>query len=197
MQTLHAVKVTEQSKPAEARLMLMLTMMLMQEQTKQDWPINTRSGYRITWVHRHQVTGDTRSAWSITASPHFPNIPSGLSNLCRSPQKADFLYIKSASSFLYSPFLLAGPLAIMKFLSAATLLLTAPLISAASFPAVFDPSQASLHADSNEDIPVPGTNPLKYCQNPSNYLIEIDSVDLVPNPPQPYVPSCDLTTITK
>jgi len=72
----------------------------------------------------------------------------------------------------------------MKFLSAA-ILLTAPLVSAASFPAVFDPSQASLHVDTDGALSVPGNNPLEYCQNPSNYLIEIDSVDLVPNPPQP------------
>lgn len=75
----------------------------------------------------------------------------------------------------------------MRFLSAATLLLTAPLISAASFPALFDPSQASLHADTNDNLSVPGNNPLEYCQDSSKYLIEIDSVDLIPNPPQPYV----------
>lgn len=75
----------------------------------------------------------------------------------------------------------------MKFLSAAALLLTAPLISAASFPAVFDPSQAYLQADTTQQYPVKGNNPLEYCQDPSNYLLEIDSVDLIPNPPQPYV----------
>lgn len=77
----------------------------------------------------------------------------------------------------------------MKFLSAATLLLTVPLISAAPSPSTFDPSQVSLRIDANDDLSVPGNNPLEYCQDSANYLIEIDSVDLIPNPPQPYVRS--------
>lgn len=75
----------------------------------------------------------------------------------------------------------------MKFLSAATLLLTAPLISATSFPSAFDPSQASLRAEPDEKLQIPGDNPLEFCQDPSHYLVEIENVDLTPNPPRPYV----------
>lgn len=75
----------------------------------------------------------------------------------------------------------------MKFLSASALLLTVPLISAASFPSVFDPSQATLRDKPDEKLQIPGNNPLEFCQDPSNYLVEIDNVDLTPNPPQPYV----------
>lgn len=72
----------------------------------------------------------------------------------------------------------------MKVLSAATLLLTAPLISAASFPSFFDPSQATIKTAGRE-LPVEGENPLEYCQNPENHLLKIKSVDLSPNPPKP------------
>ena len=34
------------------------------------------------------------------------------------------------------------------------------------------------------DLDVPGSNPLKYCEDPSDYLLELDSVDLDPNPPK-------------
>lgn len=72
----------------------------------------------------------------------------------------------------------------MKFLSAATLLLTAPLISAASFPSIFDPSQATLKT-SERQFPVAGDNPLEFCQEPSNHILKIKEVDLSPNPPEP------------
>jgi hypothetical protein len=79
----------------------------------------------------------------------------------------------------------------MKFLSAATLLLTAPLISAASFPSIFDPSQATLKS-SERKLPVAGDNPLEFCQNPENHILKIKTVDLSPNPPEPYVSPLDL-----
>ncbi|CAG7936291.1 unnamed protein product [Penicillium nalgiovense] len=73
----------------------------------------------------------------------------------------------------------------MKFLSAASLLvLTAPLANAAAL-SIFDPTQASLKANDNEKYPVKGENPLQYCAKPDNYKLEIESVDLAPNPPLP------------
>ena len=33
------------------------------------------------------------------------------------------------------------------------------------------------------DFPVPGDNPLEFCASPADYLLEIDNVDLSPNPP--------------
>jgi hypothetical protein len=74
----------------------------------------------------------------------------------------------------------------MKFLSATALLLASPLVTAASFPALFDPSQAPIHAgDDSRKNPVTGDNPLEFCEPPSTHLLTIDSVDLSPNPPQP------------
>jgi hypothetical protein len=75
----------------------------------------------------------------------------------------------------------------MKFLSAANLLvLTAPLANAAAF-SLFDPTQATLKTNDNEKFPVNGDNPLQYCAKPDSYKLEIESVDLAPNPPLPYV----------
>ena len=36
-----------------------------------------------------------------------------------------------------------------------------------------------------DDYPVPGENPLEFCQKPDNYLLTINNVDLTPNPPSP------------
>jgi hypothetical protein len=33
------------------------------------------------------------------------------------------------------------------------------------------------------EFPVPGDNPLLFCEAPDDYLLEIDKVDLDPNPP--------------
>lgn len=74
----------------------------------------------------------------------------------------------------------------MKFLSATALLLASPLVAAASFPALFDPSQAPIRAvDDKRENPVDGDNPLEFCESPLSHLLTIDSVDLSPNPPQP------------
>ncbi|KAJ5731948.1 hypothetical protein N7493_003429 [Penicillium malachiteum] len=74
----------------------------------------------------------------------------------------------------------------MKFLSAATLLAATPLLcSAASLPSIFDSSQALLGGNTADAVPVEGDNPLVYCNDPSDYLLTIDHVDLVPNPPLP------------
>ncbi|KAJ5087647.1 Phosphatidylglycerol/phosphatidylinositol transfer protein [Penicillium angulare] len=72
----------------------------------------------------------------------------------------------------------------MKFLAPTTLLLAAPLLaSAASLPKFFDPTQATLRVNTDEKPKVPGDNPLNYCKPPSDYVLQIDNVDLDPNPP--------------
>ena len=77
----------------------------------------------------------------------------------------------------------------MKLLSAATLLLAGPLpISAAAISSFFDPSQAPLQVDVSEETNnVKGANPLLSCTDPASYVLQIDTVDLSPNPPVPYV----------
>jgi hypothetical protein len=37
-------------------------------------------------------------------------------------------------------------------------------------------------------VPVGGDNPLKYCSDPADHILQIESVDLSPNPPLAYVP---------
>ena len=41
--------------------------------------------------------------------------------------------------------------------------------------------------DDDDKISVPGENPFVYCDDPENYILDIDSVDLDPNPPLAYV----------
>ncbi|EPS28164.1 Phosphatidylglycerol/phosphatidylinositol transfer protein [Penicillium oxalicum] len=73
----------------------------------------------------------------------------------------------------------------MKFVSAAALLLAAPLVAAASIPSIFDPTQAPMSAaNSVRNNPVEGDNPLEFCEPPTSHLLTIDSVDLSPNPPK-------------
>ena len=79
----------------------------------------------------------------------------------------------------------------MKLLSATAALLglLAPVSAgtlAARAPAFFDYSQSPIKTE--DAIPVQGDNPLFYCSDPSNNSLKIDSVDLTPNPPLPYVP---------
>lgn len=38
------------------------------------------------------------------------------------------------------------------------------------------------------DQVVPGENPMTFCTSPENDLLQIERVDLEPNPPVPYVP---------
>ncbi|KAJ5805131.1 hypothetical protein N7474_011018 [Penicillium riverlandense] len=76
----------------------------------------------------------------------------------------------------------------MKFLSAAVALVAfAPLPDQVSAGSVsfFDPSQVPIKVDTTQDFPVKGDNPLMYCTSPANYLLQIDQVDLSPNPPKP------------
>ena len=37
----------------------------------------------------------------------------------------------------------------------------------------------------DEDLSVPGDNPLTFCQDPKDYSLDIKYVDLTPNPPSP------------
>ncbi|RMD42890.1 hypothetical protein DV735_g2244, partial [Chaetothyriales sp. CBS 134920] len=39
--------------------------------------------------------------------------------------------------------------------------------------------------DDKQALDVPGENPLQYCADPKDYLLDIDYVDLSPNPPKP------------
>lgn len=66
----------------------------------------------------------------------------------------------------------------MKFLST---LLLAPLVAS-----------LSIHSSSSDDasaldaaFPVPGDQPLNFCKDPKDYILEIHHVDLIPNPPVP------------
>lgn len=73
----------------------------------------------------------------------------------------------------------------MKVLSstAAILALLVPLPTAAR--SIFDSSQTPLQ--STDVFPVKGDNPLLHCANPADDILQIDSVDLIPNPPVAYV----------
>lgn len=87
---------------------------------------------------------------------------------------------------------LSFSLAIMKLLSAPVVLLglLAPVsVSAGTLgaraPEFLDYSQTPIKALDNG--PVNGDNPLVYCSDPATNSLKIDSVDLSPNPPLPYV----------
>ncbi|KAF1987503.1 hypothetical protein K402DRAFT_392766 [Aulographum hederae CBS 113979] len=69
--------------------------------------------------------------------------------------------------------------------------LTLPLLSLyAAALALADPSifgaQQQVHL--SDDLKVPGDNPLYYCSDPRDDIIQIKSVDLDPNPPKPGAP---------
>ncbi|OJJ76427.1 hypothetical protein ASPBRDRAFT_408894 [Aspergillus brasiliensis CBS 101740] len=71
----------------------------------------------------------------------------------------------------------------MKLLStAATLLLCVAPFSATARSLDFFNSQTPIKA---ENQAVEGDNPLVYCNDPSNYILQIERVDLTPNPPLP------------
>lgn len=36
----------------------------------------------------------------------------------------------------------------------------------------------------DDSLDVPGDNPFVYCQDPKNYILDIDCIDLSPNPPK-------------
>ena len=45
----------------------------------------------------------------------------------------------------------------------------------------------------DEALAVPGENPLEFCEEANDYTLEIEKVDLSPNPPKPYVTSSKQT----
>lgn len=88
----------------------------------------------------------------------------------------------------------------MKFTAAATtLLLAASTASALATPwldsltgASSSKSQATL---ADEPMPVSGDNPLFYCAAPKEYILDIDYIDLSPNPPLALVSSLCICSI--
>ena len=72
----------------------------------------------------------------------------------------------------------------MKLLStAATFLLCVAPFSVTARSLDFFDSQTPIKAEGKH---VEGENPLEYCSDPSGYLLQIEKVDLSPNPPLPY-----------
>lgn len=72
----------------------------------------------------------------------------------------------------------------------ATMKVSAILFATASAASVSAGSLFSTGGDQaviNEDFKVPGDNPLYFCADPKDYLLDIENVDLEPNPPVPYV----------
>ncbi|KAK5939869.1 Phosphatidylglycerol/phosphatidylinositol transfer protein [Knufia obscura] len=67
----------------------------------------------------------------------------------------------------------------MKLLS--TLLLSPLVASAISFDYPISSDATTLDAN----FPVPGSQPLNYCKDPKDYILEVHNVDLTPNPPVP------------
>lgn len=43
---------------------------------------------------------------------------------------------------------------------------------------------SQVHLSDDEKIKVPGENPLYYCSDPKDDILEIEKVDLDPNPPK-------------
>lgn len=64
-----------------------------------------------------------------------------------------------------------------------TLLLAAISVVSVSAEPSWMPGQIKIQ----EDYKVPGDNPLYFCADPKDDILEIEKVDLSPNPPEPYV----------
>ncbi|KAL9047326.1 MAG: hypothetical protein Q9214_000068 [Letrouitia sp. 1 TL-2023] len=69
----------------------------------------------------------------------------------------------------------------MKFLLALASTLLPTVVSPTSSFSFFGGDQKPLV---NDELSVPGDNPLTFCANPTNYILTIEYVDLDPNPPQ-------------
>ena len=67
----------------------------------------------------------------------------------------------------------------MRLINILPLLLIGP--AAAS---IFDSSSSQVVL-SDDKKKVPGDNPLEFCDDPKDYILEIEKVDLDPNPPKP------------
>ena len=70
----------------------------------------------------------------------------------------------------------------MKFTTTVLPLFLASLTTCSSF-SFFGGDQQVL----DEDLKVPGQNPLEFCANSDDFILTISNVDLEPNPPLPYV----------
>ncbi|KAF2663209.1 hypothetical protein BT63DRAFT_380452 [Microthyrium microscopicum] len=72
----------------------------------------------------------------------------------------------------------------------ARLLPVLPLAVSASAISLFSSSntQGQIRLSADEPNPVPGDNPLLFCEEPSKYILQIDNVDISPNPPKAGVP---------
>jgi hypothetical protein len=66
----------------------------------------------------------------------------------------------------------------MRFLAAFAPLLLSTTVTAGSW---FGNEQVALV---DNPLSVPGKNPLTYCTQPDDYILDIDHVDLTPNPPE-------------
>jgi len=64
-----------------------------------------------------------------------------------------------------------------------TLLLAATGVVSVSAGSSWLPGQIAV----KEEFSVPGNNPLFFCSDPKDDILEIENVDLDPNPPSPYV----------
>lgn len=60
-------------------------------------------------------------------------------------------------------------------------MLLAPLLASAL--SLYNPSSSDSHS-LDENFPVPGDQPLVYCKDPKDYILEVHNVDLIPNPPR-------------
>jgi hypothetical protein len=60
--------------------------------------------------------------------------------------------------------------------------LSAVSVSASPY-ASWVPNQVTV----KEEFKVPGDNPLYFCADPADYILQIEKVDLDPNPPKPCV----------
>ena len=74
----------------------------------------------------------------------------------------------------------------MKLLTATVSLLLLNTLSVLARSIPFFDSQSPL---TPKELPIDGDNPLEYCADPTKYILEIERVDLSPNPPKPYASS--------
>ena len=101
----------------------------------------------------------------------FPHSPSVRHDICR-------LYLTATShrDTVVSTCLLA----IMRLLTALSAGLVA--VSVSALPSFTTASQVAVLDD---DLEIPGDNPLSLCSKPKDWILDLESVDLSPNPPKP------------
>ena len=72
-----------------------------------------------------------------------------------------------------------------KHLLAMKFLLLSSLLSLTSAISIDYVSSSSLVDTTADAFPVPGDQPLTFCKDPSDYILKVHNVDLIPNPPVP------------